>query len=517
MFEVVLRDCEKFLDCDTILFQNGEPMKVALFRDRDTLSSLYFVLTNPTGTSGLCCLPIDATVDGRYNQTQLLLQFKDYHNIFVMFMMPDEDKFKDLINHFEMNLHKMRECEDRMRLLNEQFLESIHLEPEIAQSMMENTSFSRFGARDAYDLRLMRTEVQKLMWERRLYEINTGYVTHTSTYRIAFLTWNVASVKPTHMVLDEILRAFEMGEHPADIVFIGLQEIDMGVVSVVSGTSKVKDQWARIMQMVVTKTKERFVIAAQSALGGVFAAVMFREGAFPEAKCGAVRCIRLGAHGLAANKGAIVFPITVSGARFVFMACHLTPHTENWESRNQQLRQLLDLVKDKYDYLTIMGDLNYRIDLTYEECMDLINENNVKELFAKDQLEITRGEDAEIGRLKEPKERDFLPTYKFDPDSDIYDTSPKHRVPSYTDRVLMKRGRKRMAVGTRDEIATNFVTPEPPNFPAMPKCVIFQRGKCRFSDHRSVLCSFKFEIPVIDEDKLAHVRNVILKERQKLE
>ena len=248
----------------------------------------------------------------------------------------------------------------------------------------------------------------------------------------------------------------------------------------------------------------------------VFAAVMFREGAFPEAKCGAVRCIRLGAHGLAANKGAIVFPVTVSGARFVFMACHLTPHSENWESRNQQLRQLMDLVKDKYDYLTIMGDLNYRIELTYEECMQLINENNVKDLFAKDQLQITRGEDAQIARLKEPKERDFLPTYKFDPDSDVYDTSPKHRVPSYTDRVLMRRGRKRMAVGTQNEIATNFITPEPPNFPTMPKCVIFQRGKCRFSDHRSVLCSFKFDIPVIDEEKLDNLRKMILNERQKL-
>ena len=34
-------------------------------------------------------------------------------------------------------------------------------------------------------------------------------------------------------------------------------------------------------------------------------------------------------------------------------------------------------------------------------------------------------------------ERTFLPTYKFDKRSDVYDTSEKRRVPSWTDRVLV--------------------------------------------------------------------------------
>lgn len=32
----------------------------------------------------------------------------------------------------------------------------------------------------------------------------------------------------------------------------------------------------------------------------------------------------------------------------------------------------------------------------------------------------------------------FLPSYKFDRGTDVYDTSEKHRTPSYTDRVIWK-------------------------------------------------------------------------------
>ena len=37
----------------------------------------------------------------------------------------------------------------------------------------------------------------------------------------------------------------------------------------------------------------------------------------------------------------------------------------------------------------------------------------------------------------------FRPTYKFDKNSDDYDTSAKHRVPAWTDRILYKAVRSR--------------------------------------------------------------------------
>jgi hypothetical protein len=250
---------------------------------------------------------------------------------------------------------------------------------------------------------------------------------------------------------------------------------------------------------------------SETSLGGVYAAVMMRKAANPKPVCGQIRCIRLGAHGLA-NKGAIIFPVTAGATRFVFIGCHLTPHQEHWEARNEQLRQLLKLVHEKYDYVMIVGDLNYRIELTYEECLEFIGGEKIVELNEKDQLTLTRASDPDLARLKEPV-RNFLPTYKFDANADVYDTSPLKRIPSYTDRVLIRRGRKRLAVDQLQSVTKDFVTPEVMNFPGMPKCVEFRRGVCRFSDHRSVLTTYHFRMPVVQNERLAEVLQALEAEK----
>jgi hypothetical protein len=165
-------------------------------------------------------------------------------------------------------------------------------------------------------------------------------------------------------------------------------------------------------------------------------------------------------------------------------------------------------VQDKYDYLAIIGDLNYRIELTYEDCVATIQSKDVEKLNERDQLTLTRAEDAELAKLKEAG-RKFMPTFKFDENSDVYDTSPKKRVPSYTDRVLIRRGRKRLAVGNAQGVVRDLTAPEKLNFPAIPKCVKYECGTCRFSDHRSVLGTFKFSIPIVNEKKLAEVEAVL--------
>jgi hypothetical protein len=485
--------CEKWLECEATAMQTNGSYRISLYRDRGTLSSLYFSMSQPPSPTLLCSVPIDESTAAFYYHTRLFLNFRDLDNITIGLNLGAAD-LSDIAAQIAVNLRKPASRDEQFAFANALFLRTISVSTSAFSAAAASPGLETVSPQVTFDRSLVKTPSQAVLWESRFLSLNSAYTCEFARYRIGFLTWNTASVKPNQMVLSELSQAFEIGSHPADVVFISLQEIDMGVVSVVSGSSRLKNQWSRIISTAVARTSG-FGLQREESLGGVYAALITRFAAVPAAVCGDVRCIRMGAHGLA-NKGAIVFGLTVGAARFVFVGCHLTPHSENWESRNEQIRQLLREVDGKYDYLVIIGDLNYRIEMTYEECRAVIDRGAVAELNAKDQLTITRSSDAAIARLKEPP-RAFMPTYKFDADSDEYDTSPKHRVPSWTDRILTKRGRRRLAIATANGIVWDFLAPEKLNFPSMPRCVAYTSGKCRFSDHRSVTSASVFNVPVV--------------------
>lgn len=86
----------------------------------------------------------------------------------------------------------------------------------------------------------------------------------------------------------------------------------------------------------------------------------------------------------------------------------------------------------------MFGDLNYRVDLEYNEAVQRSNTFTKKdqtELKEKDQLILILAEQKHFPLLRE-QFIGFRPTYKYNPGSDIYDTSKKQRVPAWCDRVL---------------------------------------------------------------------------------
>lgn len=68
---------------------------------------------------------------------------------------------------------------------------------------------------------------------------------------------------------------------------------------------------------------------------------------------------------------------------------------------------------------------------------------------------------------------DFKPTFKYDKECDVYDTSKKMRVPSWTDRVLYK--------------------------PDNCKLRYYGRRENRFSDHRPVLALFECRVKKVNQ------------------
>lgn len=171
----------------------------------------------------------------------------------------------------------------------------------------------------------------------------------------------------------------------------------------------------------------------------------------------------------------------------------------------------------KVDFLVLMGDLNYRIDMNYADCIRHIQDGDIKMLLARDQLNIAKLTDKRIAKFDEGT-IDFIPTYKYDKKSNIYDTSPKQRIPSYCDRVLIvtndnnlhqfeeSKGEEKH-YNFESDIVRNLYPKQfgdviakneklPLKFKPKPEILSYRRIENQFSDHRPVECVLKFIIPM---------------------
>lgn len=151
------------------------------------------------------------------------------------------------------------------------------------------------------------------------------------------------------------------------------------------------------------------------------------------------------------NKGAVLIRFLLNETSIVWAWWHLQSGEEKSHKRVKHWCDITDLAFGNYDRESsfnkhqvqfFMGDLNFRVENSYEETIELLNEINdenrsetIQYLFNKDQLSILAKEYQWLKKYKEMKV-DFLPTYKYDKESDIYDTSDKMRVPSWWDRIL---------------------------------------------------------------------------------
>lgn len=79
--------------------------------------------------------------------------------------------------------------------------------------------------------------------------------------------------------------------------------------------------------------------------------------------------------------------------------------------------------------------MNFRCNLSCNEAKEYAAANDVKSLVNSDQLLVNKDADDLIHKFYE-NPITFLPTFKYDKNCEVYDTSKKQRTPSYTDRIL---------------------------------------------------------------------------------
>ncbi|KAG2253930.1 hypothetical protein Bca52824_084066 [Brassica carinata] len=206
-----------------------------------------------------------------------------------------------------------------------------------------------------------------------------------------------------------------------------------------------------------------------------------------------VSTVGVGIMGYIGNKGAVSVSMSINQTFFCFICTHLTAGEREVDQikRNADVHEIhkrtifhsvsaLGLPKLIYDHERIiwLGDLNYRLNLSYEKARDLISKKEWSHLLEYDQLvkEYKKGRAFDgwsEGTLH------FPPTYKYQAHSDEYtcgDGKGARRTPAWCDRVL--------------------------SYGNGMKLVHYRRTEQNFSDHRPVTAIYMAEVEVFSVRKL---------------
>ncbi|XP_056168888.1 type I inositol polyphosphate 5-phosphatase 10 isoform X1 [Syzygium oleosum] len=238
----------------------------------------------------------------------------------------------------------------------------------------------------------------------------------------------------------------------------------------------------------------KYGLIAIKQMVGIFVTVWIRRELVQHVSHLRISCISRGIMGCLGNKGCISVSMSFHQTSFCFICSHLA----SGEKEGDELRRnsdVIEILKNtqfpkrcripnsriptkilEHDRVIWLGDLNYRISLSYPQTIGLMDRNAWDALFDKDQLKIER----EAGRVfkgwKEGK-ISFAPTYKFSYNSDAYagenvKSKDKRRTPAWCDRILWHGN------GIRQ--------------------ISYFRRESQFSDHRPVCSAFLVDVVVTE-------------------
>ncbi|KAI9140993.1 hypothetical protein BKA69DRAFT_1125186 [Paraphysoderma sedebokerense] len=279
-----------------------------------------------------------------------------------------------------------------------------------------------------------------------------------------------------------------------------------------------QDAVSRAIAEQYSSKKHYYKLVVQRYLVGLFLLVFVRDDCAPRVRDTEIQEVKTGFGGLHGNKGAIVTRLIFDDSSLCFIVAHLAAGQSQTLDRNKHAIAIFESAsfEAKPHYETIFnhgsdghtilnhesvfffGDLNYRIALPRDQVERLISRNNWAELQRADQLLLEKETNRTFTlRLFNEQPLNFCPTYKYDPGTDLFDTSEKKRIPAWCDRILYRGGNIRG--------------------------VSYLRHESKISDHRPI--SGEFEVKVKKEvtmervktkKKVADVWDLIERERLKI-
>lgn len=298
-------------------------------------------------------------------------------------------------------------------------------------------------------------------------------------------TWNLHAKKPT----DDLRLWIPLNKY--HVVAIGSEECVHSIAKSVVFTSK--KQWEDRLKETLG---DEYVLVSSHSLTAIHNIVFVHESVVPLLSHIQSDAVATGLGNQLGNKGGVGIAFTIGRTSLAFVNCHFDAHQHNTAKRNanfHRINQELRLypssqsvhhlaptshpstsssgavtgqasldglgkttmsrfsvassntvtppagkkraVSETFDRVFWFGDLNYRINGTRRMVDLLLLHNRHDVLRFNDQLAAEMAQGRVFAHFREGP-LNFRPTYKFDRLSDVYDSSSKQRIPSWTDRIL---------------------------------------------------------------------------------
>lgn len=324
--------------------------------------------------------------------------------------------------------------------------------------------------------------LDKIFWEKE-----ADYCSYERV-SLRICSWNTAAQNPFECCDDVANKWLGLGSGLneaallEDLLVISLQEIvDLNARSFISsGTTSntnqnqiVLDQWIGFVQKRLPK---EYKLVHSSVMVGLGLIVFCRDSVKGVLSSVSEDAIKTGLGGLHGNKGGLVWRTFVYDCPVAVVSCHLAAGKLAVSERNNDAATILRTAtlaeatmsrKDPFAFETgnsgtrlfdhsvifLSGDMNYRIEMDRQDCLNNISAGNFDKLEEKDQLNLQlKRKELLLSYFKETTPPKFLPTYKYDRGTvDRFDSSEKSRVPAWCDRILFYAKKKEIVQARRYE------------------------------------------------------------------
>ncbi|XP_051934941.1 inositol polyphosphate 5-phosphatase Ka isoform X1 [Hippocampus zosterae] len=269
-------------------------------------------------------------------------------------------------------------------------------------------------------------------------------------FRLHIVTWNVATADPRDD-MSSLLRLDSAED--ADLYIIGLQEVYSGPLRFMSDVV-LDDPWSSVLMTALAP--RQYVKVCSIRMQGLLLLLFSKLEHLPFIRDIQTTYTRTGIFGYWGNKGGVSIRLSLYGHMLCFLNCHLAAHMKHANERVVEFEHILNSQNFKcekagkiLDHRLVFwfGDLNFRIqDHGLHFVRTCISNENYNLLWKKDQLIMMKEKEKLLQEFEEGP-LDFQPTYKFDVNTDTYDSrlyrtwfafTSKKRKPAWTDRILWR-------------------------------------------------------------------------------